>query len=235
MFLIFLRHRKQQIQIMNISLFKSKLLPVFSILFLFIFWKLPLDIDYFEIILATLFVLLVSYIEFKSKFLKSLGFQKKDFTLNTLLIKAPLYAFGLFVLYYFVLVPGTTYLTKQLIDFSTFDTIKNNPTLLIVSLVFIWVSAAFGEEIVWRRYFMKQFVKLFGEGKLSISLNIILFGILFGMLHSYQGITGQIVTGILGATLSFIFYKHKYNLWLNIAIHGFFDSIAILLFYFELL
>ena len=82
---------------------------------------------------------------------------------------------------------------------------------------------------------MKQFVKLFGEGKLSISLNIILFGILFGMLHSYQGITGQIVTGILGATLSFIFYKHKYNLWLNIAIHGFFDSIAILLFYFELL
>ncbi|SNR14529.1 CPBP family intramembrane glutamic endopeptidase [Tenacibaculum jejuense] len=220
---------------MNISLFKSKLLPILSIIFLFIFWKLPLNIEYFEIIIATLFVFLVSYIEFKSKFLKSLGFNTKDFKLNNLLIKAPLYAIGLFTLYYFVLLPGVTYLTKQPIDFSDFDSIKNNPSLLIISLVFVWISAAFGEEIVWRGYFMKQFVKLFGEGKLSLTLNILLFGFLFGMLHSYQRITGQIVTGILGAILSFIFYKHKYNLWLNIAIHGFFDTIALLLLYFEFL
>ncbi|WP_075341824.1 CPBP family intramembrane glutamic endopeptidase [Tenacibaculum agarivorans] len=220
---------------MNTSLFTSKILPVLTIILVLVFWKLPLGLNYFEMIIATIIICLSSFIEFKSKFLKKLGFHRKNFTIKNLLIKAPLIAIGLFILYFYILLPVITKITQQPIDYSGFNTIKNNPTLLIISLIFIWVSAAFGEEMVWRGYFMKQFVKFFGDGKLSIGINIILFGILFGFFHAYQGITGQIVTAILGAILGFIFYKNKYDLWFNIIVHGVFDSIALMGLYFGFL
>lgn len=215
------------------SLFRTKILPIITFILLFILWKAPLGLDYFEMIIAMLIVLLASYIEFKSEFLKQLGFKRSNFTVKNILILAPAIALLLFSAYYFILLPTVTSITQQPIDFSTFNTLKDNPILLIISFFFIWISAAFGEEIVWRGYFMKQFVKFFGDGKLSLFINILVFGILFGSLHSYQGITGQIVTGIIGMLLAFIFYKTKYNLWLNVAIHGFFDTIALFLLYFS--
>ena len=51
-------------------------------------------------------------------------------------------------------------------------------------------------------------------------------------MHSQQGITGQLVTGIVGGLLALIFYLRKYDLWFVIAVHGFFDTISIILIYF---
>ncbi|CAL2089130.1 CPBP family intramembrane glutamic endopeptidase [Tenacibaculum sp. 190524A05c] len=214
--------------------FKTKILPIITILLIFMFWYSSLSVSYLIMIAPMLFVLLVSYIEFKSNFLKQLGFSSSNFNKKNILIHAPLIAFTLFLIYYYVLLPLLTYITNQPIDYSDFDAVKGNPVSLIFLLIFVWVSAAFGEEIVWRGYFMKQFVKFFGEGKISMTINILLFGILFGLMHSYQGITGQLLTGIIGMILSYIFYKKKYDLWLNVAIHGWFDTIAILALYLNL-
>ena len=213
--------------------FKTKILPIITILLIFMFWYSTLSVSYLVMIVPMLFVLLVSYVEFKSNFLKQLGFSNSNFNKKNILIHAPLIAFGLFFIYYYVLLPLLTYITKQPIDYSDFDAVKGNPVSLIFLLLFVWISAAFGEEIVWRGYFMKQFVKFFGEGKISMIINILLFGALFGLMHSYQGITGQLLTGIIGMILSYIFYKKKYDLWLNVAIHGWFDTIAILALYFN--
>ncbi len=220
---------------MNFQSFKTIVLPITTIFFIFILWKSPLNIDYFETIIATLIVLLVSLIEYKKNFIKSLGFNAKNFTAKKTLIKAPIIAFVLFLVYYYILIPSVTFFTKAPIDFSDFDTIKNDYTLLFISIIFIWISAAFGEEIVWRGYFMKQFSKLFGKTNIALLINILLFGVLFGYLHSYQGITGQIITGILGIVLSIIFHFNKNDLWTNVAIHGFFDSFALIALYLDFL
>lgn len=214
--------------------FKTKILPIITILLIFMFWYSSFSVSYLVMILPMLLILLVSYVEFKSNFLKQLGFHSSNFNKKNILIHAPLIAFGLFLIYYYVLLPLLTYITNQPIDYSDFDTVKGNPVSLIFLLIFVWISAAFGEEIVWRGYFMKQFVKFFGDGKISITINILLYGVLFGLMHSYQGITGQLLTGIIGMILAYIFYKKKYDLWLNVAIHGFFDTIAILALYFNL-
>ena len=213
--------------------FKTKILPIITILLIFMFWYSSLSVSYLVMIVPMLFVLLVSYVEFKYNFLKQLGFSNSNFNKKNILIHAPLIAFGLFLIYYYVLLPLLTYITNQPIDYSDFDAVKGNPVSLIFLLLFVWISAAFGEEIVWRGYFMKQFVKFFGERKISMIINILLFGALFGLMHSYQGITGQLLTGIIGMILSYIFYKKKYDLWLNVAIHGWFDTIAILALYFN--
>ena len=127
-----------------------------------------------------------------------------------------------------------TQLTGVPIDFSSFDALKGNLPACLIALVVVWASAGFGEEIIFRGYFMRQFVKFFGESKISILLNIVLLACFFGFMHSYQGITGQLVSGVIGAILALIFYLRKYDLWFVVAVHGFFDTIALVCVYFGL-
>lgn len=186
---------------------------------------------YFQVLFATLIILLASWIEYGKGTFKSLGFQRSNFKVIQLLIVAPLISGMLFILYLYVLVPGVTYLTGQPMDFSLFEPYKGDLKAILTLLFFVWLSAAFGEEILFRGYLMRQFVKFFGSRRISIVLNIALFGLIFGWVHAYQGISGQIVTGIVGILLAIIFHLRKYDLWFNVAVHGFFDTIALVLIY----
>ncbi|MDT0690348.1 type II CAAX endopeptidase family protein [Salegentibacter sp. F188] len=212
---------------MNKAFLTTKVTPVIVL----ILCSLLYLSGYFQIIIAAFLVLIASAIEYRKDLFKSLGFQKKRMNLKDLLITAPLFSGGLFLIYSFVLVPGVTYLTGQEMDFSAFDSYNGSLSATLGLLILMWASAAFGEEIIFRGYLMRQFEKFFGNSKISLVLNIALLGVLFGFLHAYQGITGQIVTGIVGVLLAIIFYLRKYDLWFNIAVHGFFDTIALVFIY----
>ncbi len=214
---------------MKSNILRSKVIPIIALILCFIIFELSLGP--LSVIITAILVLFASFFEYKKEMFKSLGFQKNNLKAKPLFVYAPLIALVLFLVYYFVLVPVVTNITDKPIDFSSLKDLKGNITYAILALIFIWVSAAFGEEIIWRGYFMQQFSKFFGKGKLSIVLNILVFAILFGYMHSYQGITGQIVTGSIGAILSIIFYLRKSDLWFNVAIHGFFDTIALIVVY----
>jgi membrane protease YdiL (CAAX protease family) len=215
---------------MNKSFLKTKLVPILALIFCYILYLS----GYFQIIIATFIILIANAIEYRKDLFKSLGFQRKGLKIKNLLIIAPLISGGLFLLYYFILIPGVTHLTGQAIDFSEFEQFKGNLSAILSLLILVWLSAAFGEEILFRGYLMRQFIKFFGNGQISIVINILLFGIIFGWIHAYQGITGQIITGIIGILLAVIFYIRKYDLWFNIAVHGFFDTIALVFIYYGL-
>ena len=216
---------------MNANILRTVLTPILAVIIAFVFFRVPMGLDYFETIMATIVIILASYIEYGKNLFTSLGFQRNNLKPKNLLVMAPLASGGLFLLYYFILIPGVSYLTGQAIDFSDFDSLKGNLSAALSMLVLIWISAAFCEEIVSRGYFMQQFTKFFGNSKVSIILNILILSVIFGWLHNYQGITGQIITGILWMLLSSIFYFRKYDLWFNIAVHGFFDTIALIVLY----
>ncbi|WP_299535685.1 CPBP family intramembrane glutamic endopeptidase [Ulvibacterium sp.] len=216
--------------ILRTDLFKI-LLPAITIGLCFAIWLLPLGLDYFGTILAALIIIIASFVQFKKNGLKSLGFRRNGLKKRNILVLAPLAAAGLYLLYYFILIPSISRLTGSTINFSTFNDLQGNLPYALVALVFIWISAAFGEEIIWRGYFMRQFSRIFGEGKISVILNILIFAVLFGMMHSYQGVTGQLITGIIGLFLAVIFQFRKYDLWFNIAVHGFFDTLGLLTIY----
>ncbi len=213
---------------MNSTFLKTTLVPLLAAglcCLLYVF-------DYFLGIPVAIIALIASVLEYKKNALRSLGFRREGMNLKNLLVLAPLVAGGMFALYSFVLVPGATYLTGQALDFSAFDQYQGNLPAIAIFLVFVWVSAAFGEEILFRGYLMRQFVKFFGESRASMVINIVLFGILFGFVHGYQGVTGQLVTGAIGVLLSVIFYLRNYDLWFNVAVHGFFDTIALIFVYY---
>lgn len=219
---------------MNKITLKQALIPLITIAIICFLWFGPIRISYIENIIISILIIIANYIEYQGKPFSALGFQRKKFTFKNIFVLAPLVALGLFVLYIFVLVPGITKLTGAPIDYSNFDQLKGNLPACLVGLLIVWASAGFGEEIIFRGYFMKQFVKFFGESKVSIVLNIVLLACFFGFMHSYQGITGQLVTGIVGALLALIFYLRKYDLWFVIAVHGFFDTFALICIYFGL-
>ena len=187
---------------------------------------------YFQIIIAALIVLVASAIEYKKDMFKSLGFQRKRVNVKSLLIIAPILGIVIFLFYFYIMVPSVAYLTGQPIDFSVFEVYKGNLPAAMGLLVYIWISAAFGEEIVFRGYLMRQFTKFLGSSKISLVINILLFGVVFGCVHAYQGITGQIVAGITGMLLAIIFHIRKNDLWFNIAVHGFVDTVALVFMYY---
>ena len=217
----------------NITL-RQTLIPLITFSIICFLWFGPMRIGYVENIIISIVILIANYIEYKGKPFSALGFQREKFTFKNIFVLAPLVALVLFAFYVFALVPGITKLTGAPIDYSNFDQLIGNLPACLIGLVLVWSATAFGEEIIFRGYFMRQFVKFFGESKVSIVFNIVIFSCFFGFMHSQQGITGQLVTGIVGALLAMIFYLRKYDLWFIIAVHGFFDTIALICIYFGL-
>ena len=219
---------------MNTITLRQTLIPLITFAIICFLWFGPIRIGYIENIIISILIIIANYIEYKGKPFLALGFQREKFTFKNIFVLAPLVALGLFSLYVFALVPGITKLTGAPIDYSSFDQLRGNLPACLIALLLVWSATAFGEEIIFRGYFMRQFVKFFGESKASIVLNIFLFSCFFGFMHSQQGITGQLVTGIVGALLALIFYLRKYDLWFIVTVHGFFDTIALIFIYFGL-
>lgn len=219
---------------MNKITLRQILIPLITFAIICFLWFGPIYLGFFTNIIASIVIIIANYIEYKGKAFSELGFQREKFTTKNIFVLAPLVALGLFIFYAFLLVPVITKLTGVPIDYSSFDELKGNLPALLFTLLVVWATSGFGEEIIFRGYFMRQFVKLFGESKISIVLNIILVTGFFGFMHSQQGITGQLVTWITGALIALIFYLRKYDLWFVIAVHGFFNTIALICIYFGL-
>ncbi|MBQ4803435.1 CPBP family intramembrane metalloprotease [Aquimarina sp. MMG015] len=213
---------------MNKSFFTTKLTPVIAIIICYILYLS----GSFQMMIAALLLIIASAVEYKKELFSSLGFQRKNLNIKRLLIVAPLLGIAIFLFYGYVLMPGVTYLTGKPIDFSEFESYEGNLPASLSLLALIWASAAFGEEIVFRGYLMRQFTKFFGSSKISLVINILLFGFIFGWLHAYQGISGQILSGITGMLLAVIFHIRKSDLWFNIAVHGFIDTVALVYMYY---
>ncbi|MCW8980378.1 MAG: CPBP family intramembrane metalloprotease [Altibacter sp.] len=211
--------------------FRHIAIPLLTLALICFLYFGPITRTPFENIIISIIIIIANYIEYKGKPFSALGFQRDKFNAKNLLVHAPLVAFGLFILYVFAIVPGIEMLTGVPIDYSSMNQLKGNLSVTIVWVLIVWATAAFGEEIIFRGYLMRQFVKFFGDSKISIVLNIVLVTGFFGLMHSQQGITGQLVTWIIGALIALIFYLRKYDLWFVIAVHGFFNTIALVCIY----
>ncbi|SFU18832.1 hypothetical protein SAMN04489724_0044 [Algoriphagus locisalis] len=217
---------------MNKLSLKQVILPIATLAIVIFMYFGPITRTAFENVIISLVIIAANYFEYKGKPFSALGFYRDKFTAKNLFVLAPLVAFGLFVLYVFAIVPGVEMLTGVPIDYSSMRHLEGDLPTTVVWLLIVWATAAFGEEIIFRGYLMRQFVKFFGESKISLVINILIFSSFFGYMHMQQGITGQIVAASTGSLLCIIFYLRKYDLWFNIMVHGFFNTLGMLSFYF---
>ena len=118
-------------------------------------------------------------------------------------------------------------------NLSSIEDIKGNLVGYIVLMVIMWIFAAFGEEFLFRGYYMKALAALLGNSNKAWVLSAIITSLYFGISHIYQGLSGAMAVFLWSLTISLIFNKNRNNLLLLVLIHGFYDSIGITLIFLD--
>ena len=116
-------------------------------------------------------------------------------------------------------------------DLSSVDDIEGNFAGYVVLMLIVWVFAAFGEEFLFRGYYMKALAELLGNNNRAWLLSAFITSLYFGISHFYQGLSGVLSVFLWSFIISLIFNKNRNNLLLLILIHGFYDSIGVTLIY----
>jgi membrane protease YdiL (CAAX protease family) len=152
-------------------------------------------------------------------------------------IKTILLAVGGLISIYFVVIvtmPIVTRLTGKPVDRSQFDVLRGNVPALIIGLLVVWTLAAFGEELIFRGYLMNTLARAFRQEKTGWIIACIVNSVIFGIGHTYQGITGVILLGIVGFLYALFYLGSGRNLWVPILIHGLYDTTAFLVIFLSL-
>jgi membrane protease YdiL (CAAX protease family) len=132
----------------------------------------------------------------------------------------------------YVVEPFLGKLTGNIPDVSVFKPLIGNVPQLFFFLGVSWTFAAFGEEMIYRGYFMHRFADLFYRNNTGFIVGVILSNFLFGFGHMYQGLSGMIITGLTGLLFAGLFFATNRNLWAPIIAHGIYDTIGFLMLFF---
>jgi len=132
-----------------------------------------------------------------------------------------------------ILEPLSDKITKSRTDHSSFDSLRGNLMNFLLILVGVWVVVVFLEEIIFRGYMMGEIAELIGTSKFALAINLIFTSAVFGLAHWYQGKSGALSTGVIGALLGILFIASGFNIWLPILTHGVIDTVGLFLIYID--
>jgi membrane protease YdiL (CAAX protease family) len=122
-------------------------------------------------------------------------------------------------------------------DYSMFAPLHGNLELYLFFLIPVtWGTAAFGEEMLFRGFFLDAIRRLLVvEGWPATLFAVVVQAALFGTLHLYQGPAGAATAGAIGLAFGLAWWIAGRNLWAGILLHGVFDSMAMTAIYLGLL
>jgi uncharacterized protein len=123
--------------------------------------------------------------------------------------------------------PLVNRLTGEPADYSSFAFLQGKTGEYLKWLAYMWISAAFGEELLFRSFVFDRLQRL------NISqpfVQVLWSSLLFSLPHLYQGATGLIVTFLFGCFFG-VLYRRYQNLWINMLAHGLTDTLFLTLSY----
>lgn len=112
------------------------------------------------------------------------------------------------------------------------DWLESDSTALLLALVWVWTTVAFGEEILARGFLIDRLETLFRGLQGAVWLAVGVAAILFGLAHRDQGPGGMVLTGMIGLLLGWLYVHQQRNLWTNVLVHGLVDTVAVVLLFF---
>jgi membrane protease YdiL (CAAX protease family) len=81
---------------------------------------------------------------------------------------------------------------------------------------------------------MNTLARTFRQEKTGWIIACIVNSVIFGIGHTYQGISGVILLTIVGLLYALFYLASGRNLWVPILIHGLYDTSAFLVIFFSL-
>ncbi|WP_462248709.1 lysostaphin resistance A-like protein [Ekhidna sp.] len=188
-----------------------------------------LSTPFVKVILAAL-ISIIYAITNKDRF-KSIGFNKPGSWMLALL-QSLLLACVIVALTFFIITPLVEYLTDNSIDASLFKPLQGNLDLFLNYLAIGWIVGGISEEIIFRGFLLNR-ITTYIPNETGVVYAIVITSTLFGFMHGYQGIAGQLQTGIIGALLATIYYVSGKRLTIAILTHGLVNTISFSLIYFK--
>jgi membrane protease YdiL (CAAX protease family) len=115
-------------------------------------------------------------------------------------------------------IPGTA-------DTSSYDYLKDNVGMLLLTLGGVYIVASFGEEVIYRAFLINRISELGHGTKKATIIAVILSSIIFGLVHYDWGPMGIVQTGFMGLVMGIFYIKLKKRLWILILAHAYMDTI----------
>jgi len=120
----------------------------------------------------------------------------------------------------------SNYFGKTPRDLSRFATLIGNLPQFLYVMPLVWISAAFGEEFLYRGFILENVRRILGGGNRAMVAAIIDQAVLFGGDHAYQGPVGMIPIGVGGIVYGLLYWAGGRCLWPLILGHGVVDTIG---------
>jgi len=130
-----------------------------------------------------------------------------------------------------LIIPVANHVTGQRQDMSDFADLEGNLGLLAVLLVASWTLAAFGEELAFRGYLLTRLTDAMGTSRAAIVAAVLASSLLFGLLHTQQGVVGVALTTLDGVVFALLRFRFG-TVWASVLAHGFNNTIGFIAFFF---
>lgn len=175
-----------------------------------------LEVPLLPILLSAIIVIMVSLF---TGGLKQIGLSRSVYPLGSLLGIAIGMAIVINLTSLYIITPVIENLTNTKLQLGAFSSIEGNTSVYLISLLIGWVIGGFAEEIIFRGFLLSTIMGWI-PGKTGEIVGVIVTSAIFGYLHEYQGLSGQLSMVVVGLFLGGIFLMNRKKLWLNIVLHG---------------
>jgi membrane protease YdiL (CAAX protease family) len=117
------------------------------------------------------------------------------------------------------------------VNLGRFSGLPGNAVALAGWLVLAWITAAIGEEFLFRGYLMTQLLAAFSKGWGALGAAVVIQAALFGVAHAYLGLRGVVTSGCVGLIYGIVYLCNGRNLVPLILAHGLTDSLSLVAIY----
>ncbi|MCC6684209.1 MAG: CPBP family intramembrane metalloprotease [Bacteroidia bacterium] len=165
-------------------------------------------------------ILFCSYFVFKNQLVKRKQILKFSY-LNHTFFNGLLAGLVLWVILGLILNPVLNHFTGIMTNYDKFNVLRHNIPLTLQATAGMWLSAAIGEEIIFRGFLLDRFVQLTNHRGVSVAIS----SVLFALIHIYQGANGVVTTFVAGVLFGLLYLRSDKNLFLLILAHGIADTL----------
>ena len=116
-------------------------------------------------------------------------------------------------------------------DMSGYEYLQNNPLMLILTLLGVYIVSSFGEEVLFRAFLINRVSEIGASTKTARIIAVLLSAIIFGLAHYEWGPMGIVQTGCMGLAFGICYLKLKKRLWILILAHAYMDTILMVQMY----
>jgi membrane protease YdiL (CAAX protease family) len=115
-------------------------------------------------------------------------------------------------------------------DVGVFADVEGDVGLLLLLVLLSWTLGAFVEELAFRGFLLTRLREVLGDGRVALAVAVLVSSVLFGVLHSEQGLVGVVVVALDG--IAFCALRLYYGtLWASVLAHGFNNTLGLVTFF----